>query len=151
LDNDSSVRYFDLVFILDEGSVFDAPVDKIWRFMQTPGEHHKHGSMTNVRREMDGNSALLSFDAEGPGGAKTLVRIKSTPLLPVGRMMEYIEGPLAGSRAFSYYVPMGDKTGVTIVGEYVSRSIPENQLKSTVMAQLEKSFNEDNENLKNFK
>jgi len=145
------MRKFDLVFILDEGSVFDAPVDKIWRFMQTPGDHHRHASMINRSFEMEGNSTILSFDAETLGGTKTRVKIKSTPLVPVGRMLEYIEGPLAGSKVMSYYVPMGDKTGVTIVGEYVSRSIPENQLKSTVMAQLEKSFYEDNENLKNFK
>jgi len=46
---------------------------------------------------------------------------------------------------------MGDRTGVTVVGEFVSRSIPENQLKSVVLAQLERSYNEDNENLRNFK
>ena len=74
------------------------------------------------------------------------MKIKSTPLLPVGRMMEYVEGPLAGSRSFLYYVPMGDRTGVTVVGEFVSRSIPENQLKSVVLSQLERSYNEDNEN-----
>src|SRR5579862_6832860 len=137
-----------MVFVLDEGSVFDAPVDKIWRFMSTPGDHHKHASMTNRKFETDGNSTVLSFEAVGPGGQKTLVKIKSTPLVPVGRMLEYIEGPLAGSKVMSYYVPMGQKTGITIVGEYVSKTIPEAQLKSVVMAQLEQSFNEDNENLK---
>jgi hypothetical protein len=140
-----------LVFIVDDGGVFDAPVEKIWRFMQTPGDHHKHPSMANVKREMEGSIAVLSFEAEGPGGANTPVKIRSTPLLPVGRMMEYVEGPLAGSRSFLYYVPMGDRTGVTVVGEFVSRSIPENQLKSVVLSQLERSYNEDNENLRNFK
>jgi len=85
---------------VDDGGVFDAPVEKIWRFMQNPGDHHKHQSMANVKREMEGGNVVLSFEAEGPGGAKTPVKIKSTPLLPVGRMMEYIEGPLAGSRSF---------------------------------------------------
>jgi hypothetical protein len=140
-----------LVYILDEGSVFDAPVEKIWRFMSTPGDHHRHGSMTNRKVEMDGNNVILSFDTEGLSGAKMTIKIKSTPILPLGRTMEYLEGPLAGSKVISYYVPMGDRTGVTVVGEYVSKVIPESQIKSVVMNQLEQSFNEDNENLKNFK
>jgi hypothetical protein len=140
-----------LVFILDEGSVFDAPVEKIWRFMSTPGDHHKHTSMGNRKVEMDGNSVVLSFETEGQGGVKSLIKIKSTPLAPVGRSMEYLEGPLAGSKAISYYIPMGQKTGITIVGEYVSKVIPEDQIMTVIMNQLEHSFNEDNENLKNFK
>jgi len=44
-----------------------------------------------------------------------LIKIKSTPILPLGRTLEYLEGPLAGSRVISYYVPMGNKTGVTVV------------------------------------
>jgi hypothetical protein len=135
---------------LDEGSEFDAPVEKIWRFMSTPGDHHKHASMTNRKIERDGNKAVLSFEAEGPGGVKTLVKIKSTSFVPVGRMMEYLEGPLAGSKVVSYYIPKGQKTGVTIVGEYVSKVIPEGQIKMVVMNQLEQSFKEDTENLKNF-
>lgn len=140
-----------MVFIIDEGGVFDAPIDKIWKFMTTPGDHHRHPTMTNAKREMMDGYAVLTFDAVGPNGEKNVVKIKSTPLMPVGRVMEYLEGPLAGSRAFSYYIPMGDKTGVTIVGEFVSRTIPENQLRSVVLAQFERSFNEDSENLKNFK
>jgi len=135
---------------LDEGSEFDASVEKIWRFMSTPGDHHKHASMTNRKIERDGNNAVLSFEAEGPGGVKTLVKIKSTSFVPVGRMMEYLEGPLAGSKVVSYYIPKGQKTGVTIVGEYVSKVIPEGQIKMVVMNQLEQSFKEDTENLKNF-
>ena len=123
----------------------------IWRFMSTPGDHHKHPSMGNRKIEQQGNSMVLSFDVEGPGGAKSTVKIKSTPLAPVGRMMDYTEGPLAGSKVMSYYVPMGSKTGVTIVGEYVSSVIPESQIKSVVMSQLEQSFKEDSENLRNFK
>ncbi len=100
---------------------------------------------------MDGKSTVLSFEVEGPGGAKTLVKIRSTPLVPVGRMLEYLEGPLAGSKVMSYYIPKDQRTGITLVGEYVSKVIPEGQLKTVVMNQLEQSFKEDTENLKNFK
>ena len=79
-----------------------------------------------------------------------MVKIKSTSVAPIGRMMEYLEGPLAGSKVMSYYIPKGQKTGVTIVGEYVSKVVPEGQIRMVVMNQLEQSFKEDNENLKNF-
>ena len=140
----------DLVFILDEGGEFDAPVEKFWRFMSTPGDHHKHASMSNRKFEKDGNNTVMSFEVESPYGAKTQVKIRSSPLVPVGRMLEYLEGPLAGSKVMSYYIPKGQKTGVTLVGEYVSKVIPEGQIKTVVMNQLEQSFKEDTENLKNF-
>ena len=60
--------------------------------MSTPGGHHKHASMTNRMIERDGNSAMLSFEVEGLGGAKTLVKIKSTSFAPVGRTLEYSRG-----------------------------------------------------------
>jgi len=80
----------------------------------------------------------------------TTIKIKATPMVPVGRTMEYLEGPLAGSKVISYYIPKGNKTGVTVVGEHVSKVIPENQIRAIVISQLEQSFREDTENLKNF-
>jgi len=139
-----------LVFIIDEGSTFDAPIEKVWRFMQMGREQHKHVGRTNMKIEPQGDSSILSFETEGPGGNKIQNRNKSTSFPPVGRVVEYLEGPLAGSRAVTYYIPMGQKTGITVVGEFVSKTIPEAQIKSVVMEIFEKSFNEDVENLKNF-
>jgi hypothetical protein len=140
-----------MVFIVDEGSVFDAPVDKIWRFLQqSRPDQHRHGARTNVNVERGENTATISFDVDGPGGSKIHIKNKNTTFPPLGRFMEYLEGPLAGSKAMTYYVPMGQKTGITVVGQYVSMTLPENQIRDYVMAQGEKTFNEDVENLKNF-
>jgi hypothetical protein len=140
-----------LVFILDEGSVFDAPLEKIWRFMQqSRPEQHRHGNRTNFKIEREGNSATISFETEGPGGTKIQIKNKNTMFPPVGRSQEYLEGPLAGSKAMTYYLPMGQRTGITVVGEYVSKTLPENKIRDFVLAQAERTFNEDCENLKNF-
>ena len=139
-----------MVFVLDEGSVFDEPVDKIWRFMREGREFHKHGNRGDTQVEVQGNSIVLTFEAQGPSG-KTTIKMKSTEVAPLGRIMEYLQGPLAGSRAIVYYVPLGNKTGITVVGEYVSKVIPEDQIRSMVLSQAERSFNEDVENLKQFK
>jgi len=43
-----------------------------------------------------------------------------------------------------FYFPNGNKTGVTVVGEFTSSMMPdENQLKQAVMSFLEQAFNED--------
>jgi hypothetical protein len=140
-----------MVFVLDEGSVFDASLEKVWRFMQqSRPDQHRHGARTNVNVERSENSSTISFDVEGSGGNKTHIKNKNTLLPPLGRFTEYLEGPLAGSKAMTYYVPMGQKTGITVVGEYVSKTLPENQIQDYVLSQAEKSFNEDAENLRNF-
>jgi hypothetical protein len=93
----------------------------------------------------------MSFDVEGPGGKRIHYKNRTTAFPPLGRIMEYLEGPLAGSKAMTYYTPMGQKTGITVVGEFVSDTIPESEIKSFVLSLFEKGFDEDVENLKNFR
>ncbi len=99
---------------------------------------------------MQENTPVISFETEGPGGMKATNKIKLTFFPPVGYLMEYVEGPLTGSKAMQHYVPMGNRTGVTVTGEYLSAMIPQNQLKAAVLAQLEQAFNEDNVTLQKF-
>jgi hypothetical protein len=141
-----------MVFIIDQGSVFDAPADKVWKYVtEADNEQHQHSSLRNVEYTPEGERAgVLSFDTEGPGGMKIKQKLRMTMLPPVGFLQEYIEGPLAGSKAMQFYHPMGDKTGVTVVGEFVSSMLPENQIHGVVMQQLETAFNEDQANLKKF-
>jgi len=141
-----------MVFIIDEGSAFDAPLDKIWRFLQTPPDVHNHPANQNVKAEVQpDHSVIMSFDNAGPGGMKISNKIHFTMFPPVGMLVEYIGGPLTGSRMMQYYIPMGEKTGTTVAGDFKSQMVPENQLKPLVMQNLEKAFNEDQENLRRFK
>jgi len=141
-----------LVFIVDEGSVFDAPLEKIWRYLQTPPDIHDHPQNRNVRTEMQPDGTMhLSFENEGPGGTMMKNKLKLTMVPPIGFVSEYIEGPMTGSRSMQYYQPMGEKTGVTVVGEYVSKVLPEQQIKPIVNESLETAFTQDNANLKKFK
>jgi hypothetical protein len=77
-------------------------------------------------------------------------KLKITMLPPVGFVQEYIEGPLTGSKSMQFYQSMGNRTGVTVVGEFVSTMMPESQIHGAVMTQLETAFNEDQANLKKF-
>ncbi len=136
-----------MVYILDEGSEFDAPIDKVWKLAQSEA-FHKHSFQKNPSAKMEGDSALLSFDMATPAGKTTHHTLKITPVPPVGEILEYVEGDFAGTKAFNYYIPKGKKTGVTVVGEWVSKSVPADQLKKLVMENLETAFKEDQQNLK---
>jgi hypothetical protein len=47
---------------------------------------------------------------------------------PLGLVVEALEGPIAGSKFFNYYTPKGNKTGVTVIGDFKS---PSNVRRST--------------------
>jgi hypothetical protein len=137
-----------MVHLIDEGSVFDAPIEKIWKYLAS--DNHKHPSLKNVTREVNGNAVIISSERTVKG-QPIKVKIKNTLYPPLGYVQEHLEGPTAGSRAFLYYTPKGDKTGVTIVGDFMISGLDEKGTRDAVMAQLQITFDEDNANLKQMK
>lgn len=134
-----------MVYLLDEGSVFDAPVDKIWKYLQSQG--HQHHSIKVLNREVSGNSVVLTSE-RNILGKTVIVKVRNILYPRFGMVQEYLEGPLQGSRAFLYYIPKGDKTGVTIVGDYIMSGANEQTIREVIEKQAQLSFDEDNENLK---
>jgi hypothetical protein len=134
-----------MVYIIDEESVFDAPVDKIWKYLQS--EQHRHPSIKELGREVNGNVVLITSERNIMGKA-VQVKIRNTLYPPLGWAQEHLEGPLAGSKAFQYYVPKGGKTGVIVVGDYVAKGLDERSIRGIVLDQAQISFDEDNSNLK---
>jgi hypothetical protein len=135
-----------MVYILDEGSVFDAPIDKIWKYL--PSDNHRHESLKLISREMVNNNAVVITAERNIMGKMVKTKIKNTLYPPFGFVQEHLEGPTAGSKAFVYYVPKGNKTGITIVGDFVLSGMDEKTTREAVMAQLQVVFDEDNANLK---
>lgn len=139
-----------MVFVLDEGSVFKAPLDKIWRFNQAEREHY-HPSFKNLQVGQEGQSIVFTFDSVAPDGKTVKRKSKLTALPPVGSFIEELEGQFAGSKYLNYYIPKGNKTGITVVGEWTSPTIPADKLKKAVLNSLETVFKEDTANLEKFK
>jgi len=137
-----------MVFILDDGSEFDAPLEKVWRYL--PSDDHRHPSAKVLSREITGNVVVLTSERTVMGNL-VRVKIRNTLYPPIGFLQEFLEGPAAGSRAFVYYTPKSDKTGITIVGDYKISGLDEKATKDLMMSQLQTSFDEDNANLKNAK
>jgi hypothetical protein len=135
-----------MVFIVDDGSEFNAPLDKVWKLNMTEGEH-SHPSLRNAKSEMEGEHPILNYETQMPDGSWAKSKVRLTAFPPLGVVFETLEGPLAGSKSFQYYTPKGSKTGITVVGEYVSAGVPDAALKGAVTQFLETVFKEDQANM----
>ena len=131
---------------MDEGSTFDSPIDKIWKYLQS--DQHRHPSVKVLNREVNGNTVVLTSE-RNIMGKPAQVKVKNTLYPPFGMVQEHIEGPLKGSRAFQFYIPKGEKTAVTVVGDYVVQGMDEQSIRQIVLQQAQTVFDEDNSNMKN--
>jgi hypothetical protein len=137
--------------IYDDTSEFDVPIDVLWDYLEAPGEHRKaHPDTRNYEvTELSQNSFLLTMEQKfGARWFKGTGRL--TVVRPLGSVSETLEGHLAGSKYFVYYTPRGDKTGVTVVGDFTSTEFPESQLKPMMYGLFAQFFDEDRERLREF-
>jgi hypothetical protein len=132
-----------MVFVRDEGSVLDAPLDVVWEFVGSGDPHsHAHHHRSWRRDRGEGNSGTYSWEQEFSGRA-TRFTMHWVSYHPLGVAYDVPEGPFAGSRFFLYYTPMGARTGVTVVGEFVSPSIPDALLETEVLRFFAIEFDQD--------
>jgi len=133
-----------MVHIKDEGSHFDAPLDVVWKYNQSPDDHNRaHKHRNSEMKPISENQFQVSWEQEIEG-KWVKISNRMTTLPPTGLAIEVLDGPLAGSKFFNYYTPKGNKTEVTIVGEFTSKMIPEAQLHQTVLKFLQEAFESDN-------
>jgi hypothetical protein len=135
-----------MVFIIDEGSSFKAPIDKVWKLNMSEG-NHSHPSLKNPSQEMEGEHPILVYESQMPDGSWAKHRVRLSLFPPTGIAFETLEGPLAGSKSFQFYTPRGNETGITVVGNWTSNGVPDEALKQGVIAFLETVFREDQTNL----
>ena len=139
------------MYIKDEG-VFDAPVDKIWRFLQDDNANHEHRSVRFSKvLEKSNESMVVEMESISLDGKTFKQTAKFTFNPPKGFNMEFLTGPMTGSKHTHTYTPMGDKTKVEVVGEFKIQGLDEQATRKAVLAQLEQLFDEDNTALKKYK
>ena len=136
-----------MVYVLDEGSEFDAPLDRIWKYLMSD-EEHDHKAIKTISREMQGDNVVVITNEVNMGGVPVRNKLKFTFHAPFGIVQEYLEGPMAGSHAFQYYIPKGNKTGTVVVGDFIGKGMDDDSVKRAALQVLEIAFNEDNENLR---
>jgi hypothetical protein len=134
-----------MVFIVDSTDVFDAPVDEVWSYLSAPREHQAaHGHWKVMRRRLGPRSGRYSWN-QTFAGRPTRFAMRWTSYHPTGIAYRVERGPFQGSTFFLYYVPRGDRTAVTIVGEFVSPTLPRGRLRSAVGRFFAREFREDHE------
>ena len=138
-----------MVFIYDDG-VFDAPIDRVWKYIQNP-EQHRHESILSQRvLEEKGNTVKLRVETLGPRGKEEQTwRMTLNP--PFGLMNEVLEGSTKGSKNAHTYVPMGDKTKVIVAGDFHVAGMDDAATTKAMLDYLAKVFDEDNKALKHAK
>lgn len=132
-----------MVHLRDEGGIFDAPLDVVWEFLSSGDGHshaHHHRGTTRAR-EADGHGTYSWEQDFGGRPERFTMRWHAFP--PVGIGYEVLAGPFEGSRFLLYYTPMGARTGVTIVGEWLSPSLPEAEIPAAVERFFALEFEQD--------
>jgi hypothetical protein len=132
-----------MVFIRDDSSVFDAPLNAVWEFLGRPDEHtvaHRHRDVKRVR--LSESSGQYSWEQEFDGRPERFT-MRWHSYHPVGIAYDVLEGPFTGSRFFLYYVPQGQRTGVSVVGEFVSPTLSEPDLVAAVDRFFSLEFEQD--------
>jgi hypothetical protein len=135
-----------MVFIIDEGSTFKAPIEKVWKLNMSEG-NHEHPTLKNASSEMEGEHPVLSYESQMPDGSWAKNRVKLTLLPPIGVGFQTIEGPMTGSTSFQYYSPKGNETGITVIGEWTAKGVPDDNIRQAVLGFLDAVFKEDQANL----
>jgi hypothetical protein len=136
--------------IRDEGGQFDAPIDIVWKFLGKYDHEKSHKEVRNREVKSISPNVVMITEEHRFNGKWIRVRNKITNIPPVGWIMEMEEGPMAGSKFFNIYHPNGEKTDVTIVGDFKSEQIPESQIEPAVRVFFEEKYNEDRAALKAF-
>jgi len=134
-----------MVFFSDEGAFYPARIERVWALSTAHGPHHSeiHPKVSNSRVEFTGpTSGLATWDMEW-NGATVSMKVRFTHARPLGKLQEYLEGPLAGSRMFVYYKPAGDRTEVRVVADLRSPTMSDGELVRAVRHFLQYEFEED--------
>jgi hypothetical protein len=138
-----------MTFIQDSGSVFEAPLEMVWKLAEDHVEQGNkiHPNTRNNKTEIIGETSFINSWEQDDENSQTIrMKVKGTTYYPLGIAFEILEGPFADSKYFVYYFLLDNdnsKTGVTVVGDFKSNVIPEEQIKLTVLSFLEKVFSED--------
>ncbi|MGA8710546.1 MAG: hypothetical protein WB786_04870 [Thermoplasmata archaeon] len=132
-----------MVFVRDEGSVYNAPVDEVWRFLSTDAAHseaHRHRKVE--RKTLPGNAGEYTWEQDFEGKPEQFI-MRWTSFPPFGIAYDVLGGPFTGSKFFVYYRPRGDKTRVTIVGDFVSPTLSATRIEASVLGFFALEFEQD--------
>ncbi len=139
-----------MVHVHDDG-VFDAPIEKLWKYIQD-NDAHLHGAFVVQRvLEQKGNALTIEAKLGNPDGSFSVEKLRWTMNPPKGFDLEYLSGPFRGTRHTHTYTPQGNRTKVVVDGEFVvPPGMTENAVRKGALDYFANAFEEDNTALKSY-
>ncbi len=133
-----------MVYVTDEGSLFDAPLDVVWEYLLEGKAHDNvHQSTRNGKFEPLTHSTFVYSSERRLGGHWEPESMRISVFQPVAIASVFLKGPFEGSKMVYVYQPRGKKTEIDVYGEFRSPSIPADRLVSEVETMLSTEFDED--------
>ena len=133
-----------MVYIKDEGSTFDAPIDFVWKYLNDGDVHDAvHKTARNPKFEKVSDITFIYSSERLLRGEWAPDKMRLTMLPPVGIALEFLEGVLAGSKFVYIYSPNGEKTGIDVYGEFTSKQVPPGKVESVAREFLESEYRDD--------
>lgn len=142
-----------MAHVKDEG-VFDAPIEKIWRFLQDQSSGtHAHKAIRGMKTiDAKGNAMTQEMELMNPDGKTTRKetwRFVFNP--PEGFEMESLAGASKGTKYAHRYTPMGNRTKVDVEGDFRFQGLDEAATRQAALGFLAQVFDEDQASLARFK
>jgi len=131
--------------------IFNAPVEKVWRYV--PAADHQHSAFKTYNVvEQSGNHVTAKAEIYNPDRTTQISTFKYIMSPPKQMETTVVGGTLDGARFTHSYTPMGATTRVDLEGDFtrIPGVTEADQLKS-IDAFFTTAFNEDNANLQRMK
>lgn len=139
-----------MVRVTDEG-IFDAPLDKLWKYVNDQMMHNHASFKVTKLVDQKGNTMVVEADVANPsatGTHKETWKFVYNP--PKSFDMEYLSGPMKGSRHTHTYTPLGNRTKVDVVGDFKLQGADDATTKKMVLDYFAKVFEEDRAALRKY-
>ena len=133
-----------MVYLKDEGSLFDAPIDFVWKYI-FGGEAHDsaHKTTRNPKFEKVSDVTIIYSSERLLRGKWAPDRMRISMFPPVSVVSEWLEGALAGSKLTYVYSPHGDKTRIDAYGEFTSTTLTPAEVEAAAREFLENEYRDD--------
>lgn len=133
-----------MVYVKDEGSEFEAPIDFVWKYIFGGEGHDAAHKMTRNPTFKKVSEITIEYGSERHLRGKWAPdRLRITMVEPISVTTEWLEGVLSGSKLVYVYSPKGEKTRIDVYGEFTSKTLPPDEVEAAAREFLETEFNAD--------
>jgi len=133
-----------MVYVKDEGSTFDAPIDFVGKYI-FGGEAHDtaHTTTRKPKFEKVSDVTVIYGSERLLRGQWAVDRMRISMFPPVAVVTEWLEGVLAGSTFADVYSPHGAQTRIDAYGEFTPKTLPPGEVESVACEFLESEYAAD--------